>query len=456
MKYFYYHILAFAMICIFTACEDDSNSQLITSVTQLYFTSDGGSQTIEIESNTDWHIISDSTWISVYPSAGSGNKRITVTSTLQGNKLEETSKIIISTNDGRKVINLTVYVEGSKVNSGKYLDFDDNKKVFSGKAGYIDSLNVTSNTEWEVLGPEWLEAWDGNRWRALSLTRGIIRGKGIKTVPLRTVLDNKEDGSMDGVVTVREYLTGEFSNTISVVQLGRMEVDVVMLWRLEDCAAFEWRCGCDVENVYYKVTDNIQEPFVKDVVRSTYTKTDESYINSAINMQPDKQYKIIMVGENAQGEINKTAHTLMWTTPKASNILVDIAKGEYAGEGKWRFFAGASILTDHYYIYATDNPNSGFRYNDPILWYIARINWTRGHWFGYSYRYWGSQWCEWENLSGRTDEIHAMSIAYGADGEAGLKVCRYDRYYDAEGKLLPEKPLLDRIPKAMIYDESLR
>jgi hypothetical protein len=108
----------------------------------------------------------------------------------------------------------------------------------------------------------------------------------------------------------------------------------------------------------------------------------------------------------------------------------------------------------NYHFYATDNPNSIFRYCDPILWYIAITNWEDGIWPS-DFSYCGSGWLSWENLSGRTDEIHAMAMAFDDDGEMRLKVFRYDRYYDAEGKLLPEKPLLDRIPKAMIYDKNL-
>ena len=455
MKYLHYYILALAILSVLTACEDDSDSQLITSVTQLYFTSDGGSQTIEIESNTDWHIISDSTWISVYPSAGSGNKRITVTSALTNNKLEETAKIIISTNDGRKIVNLTVHVEGNKIKSGTYLDFDSEVKVFSGKAGYIDSLNVTSNTEWEVLGPEWLEAWDGNRWRALSQTRGLVRGKGIKSIPIRTAMDNKDERSLDGVVTVREHLTGEFSQTMSVEQLGRMEVDALVR-RFEDCIVIEWRSGCDVAKIYYKVTDDVNERGSSENARRTYEVTDESYINSATDLKPGTQYRVIMIGEDLQGVMDDTYHVRAWSMPESSNVMADISKGEYVGGGKWRFYVGASSESSHYYIYATDNPNSAFRYNDPILLYIASIHWKMGHWFAHSLYYRGTQWCELKYLSGRTDEIHAMTLAYGNNGEERPKVFRYDRYYDAEGKLLPEKPLLDRIPNAMIYDENLR
>lgn len=453
MKYFYYHILAIAMICIFTACEDDSNSQLITSATQLYFTSSGGSQTIEIESNTDWHIISDSTWISVYPSVGSGNKKITVTSALQDNLLEETAKIIISTNDGRKVINLTVYVEGAGLKNGKYLDFDENTKVFSGKVGSLDSLNITSNTDWELLGPEWLEAWDGNRWRSLSQTRGLVRGRGIKSVLVRTAMDNKEEESWDGVVTVREYLTGEFSNTVSVRQLGRMEIDSEFLWRIENGAVFEWRCGCDVVKIYYKVTDDMNEGATADIIRNTYQVTDESYINSATDLKSGTQYRLIAIGEDSQGALNTIIHTSRWSTPPKSELEAEIAKGEYLEGGQWRFYMAAGPNTN-YLFYATDNPNSVFRYCDPILWYIARINLVNGSWSS-DYSWYGSGWLSWENLSGRTDEIHAMALAFGDDGEERLKVFRYDRYYDAEGKLLPEKPLLDRIPKAMIYDKNL-
>ena len=292
MKHIYY-ILACVMLLLFVSCEDDSDSQLVVSTTQVYFSPNGGSQLIQIESNTQWEIKSDASWLSVYPSVGSLSQSVTITAALKDNELEEEQKVIISTKDGRKVINVFVKIEGSEVKSGRSLSVKSDQKEFNGKAKSLDSLEVTSNITWEVLGPQWIETWDGERWRPLSQERGVVQYTGTCTIPLRTVADNKDEASQSDVIIVREFLTGEFASTVSARQLGRMEVTAHFLRNLEDGLAFEWHCGCDVVNIWYKVTDDMDEKLYLENVRSICEQTDVSFINSAANLTPDTRYRVM-------------------------------------------------------------------------------------------------------------------------------------------------------------------
>ena len=104
MRHIIYIISVIALFAI-AACEDEkNNSQLITSTTQLTFPTKGGSQTLQIESNTDWRITKDVDWISISPSIGSMNQTITVTVALSENELEHNAKVVISTKDGEKIV----------------------------------------------------------------------------------------------------------------------------------------------------------------------------------------------------------------------------------------------------------------------------------------------------------------------------------------------------------------
>ena len=170
MKHLYY-ILAFAMLSVIAACEDDNDSHLITSINDVTFPPEGGSQVIKIESNTDWHIVTSAEWVSVYPSVGSQNKEVTITATPNNNT------------------------------------------------------------------------------------------------------------------------TGTF------------------------------------------------------------------------------------------------------VTESETDVIADIAKGEYLGNGQWNFFVNMGYDTDYYRIYATDNPNNAFIYNDPILWYIAQINFNKNQWYSAT-RYNSTGWTE--------------------------------------------------------------
>lgn len=458
MKHIYY-IMVLGMLCMLTACEDDNDSHLTTSITEITLPPEGGSQIVTINCNTDWHVVTSADWVSVYPSTGSMSKDVTITATPNDNTLEQETRIVVSTNDGRKLVNITVTTASSSGISGKYIDLKSEKRVFNGKAGSTDSLEITANVNWEVLGPEWIEVWDGARWRPLSTERGIIRGgSGQSKVLMRTVADNKDDSSLADVITVKEYLTGNYSRSVNVQQLGRLEVSPYLPWTLENGVVIGWRCGCDVATIYYYITDELEDQntsVTPDDVHSKYKKTSVEYLDGITGLEPGIQYRLTRMGEDAQGNLSKRYTTGTFVTESETDAMVDIAKGEYLGNGQWNLFVNMGYYTDYYRIYATDNPNSAFMYNDPILWYIAQINFNKNQWYSAA-RYNSTGWIEWDNLSVTTDEIHVMALAANWNGVSRKKVFRYDRFFDSNSRLLPEKALLDRIPVSMIYDPSLR
>ena len=459
MRHIFY-ILACTMLICLSACKEDSDSQLILSTNHLTFSPNGGSQTIDIESNTDWKIVSDVSWLSVYPSTGSLNKTITVTAAIKDSELEQETKIVISTKDGAKVVNVSVKVEGSEVKSGKYLEVKGGDKELNGKAGSTETLAVTSNITWEVLGPEWIEIWDGERWRPMSPDRGVVKYVDSQIITFRAIADNKDEDRLSGVVVVREYLTGEYTHTVNIAQLGRMEVSPTILQTLQDGAVFDWHCGCDVEKIWFKVTDDMDydllSDFVNNVIRGSWQETNVTYINSAVNLKPDTKIKVFAIGEDAQGNLSgETGSCISYTEKADASVGVEFGFARYMDDGRWQFYINKGQNTDDFSLYATDSQNSAFMYNDPILWYIANETLDRQEWFKlwYVIEY---GWIEFGNLSENPKELHAMTWSYGTDGMVCTKVFRYDRYYDDDGKRLPDKPLLDRIPKAMIDDSRLR
>lgn len=456
MKYIHY-IALILLTALAVACEDESGAQLVTSTTQLTFSPVGGSQTIRVESNSSWHIITDETWLSAYPTSGSTAQDVTVTVAITDNKYERESKIVVMTDDGAKVVNVSVKVEGSVIQTGKHLDIRVDDKTFSGKSKAVDSLEIRSNINWEILGPEWLEAWDGERWRVLSKERGIVRGSGIKTVLVRTAANNKNEKSLEDVIVVREYLTGEYSHSVNIRQVGRMEVSATTLYLLEDGLTFDWHAGCDVAKIYFKVTNKEENPTV-DVMKNTYEVTDESYVNSATGFKPGSMFYIVAGAEDANGNVSGRINTIYGKLPEETTPLALIRASMYDGDGQWRFFVQSNSLTTAiFHFYATDRANSAFVYNDPILFLIAAENSNHKYWFQAGTGYSSGGWVYWKSPSGYTGEIHAIAVAASEIGGGWReKVFRYDRYYDADGKRLPDKPLLDRIPKAMINDPSLR
>lgn len=456
MRHIIYIISVITLFAI-AACEDEKNdSQLITSTTQLTFPAKGGSQTLQIESNTDWRITKDVDWISISPSIGSMNQTIAVTVALSENELEHNAKVVISTKDGEKVVNLNVKVEGAEIETGKSLSFPQVGKIFGGKAHAQDSLEVKSNITWEVRGPEWLEVWDGSRWRPLSKERGTVRNKDKGMLYLRTAKDNKEDARLRDVITISEYLTGEYKQTLDVSQLGRLEVlpDLYMQLFI-DGFVFGWNCGCDVNKIYYLFTDDMNKQIQSmDEFRNAEV-TDTSYINSKDNLQPNTFYKWLCVGEDSNGNLPSSGEYQIYSmhTLPDENTSAKIYTGYMFEENHWTFYVTneKGMTFGDYGLYATNNPNSAFRYSTPILALIM----MRQEIFIYEGAYVRSKgWINYWPFSSNTNEVHALSKI--SNGNHGAKYFRYDRYYDVDGKRLPDKPLVDRIPKAKLDDPSLR
>lgn len=455
----YIHYVAFVLLAaLAVACEDESDAHLVTSTTQLTFPPEGGTQTIRAESNSSWHIVSNEAWLSAYPTSGNETQDVAITVAITDNNYEQESKVIVMTDDGSKVVNVSVKVQGTVVKTGKHLIVRVDDKTFSGRAKAVDSLDIRSNVNWEILGPEWLEAWDGDRWRPLSKDRGLVMGNGTKKVFVRTSNDNKNKNSLEDVLIVREYLTGDYSSTVNVRQVGRMEVVATFPWVLEDGLTFDWHTGCDVAKIYFKVTENKQGMPSDDEVRNTYEITDESYYNSATGLKPGSTYYVNAVTEDAYGNMDTHMFFFYGNLPVEATPVAEISAGVYDGNGNWRFhFSTNTITTAASFFYATDKSNSAFMYNDPILWLIAMENSNKNYWFREGTGYTTPGWISWESPLGFTGEIHAIVCALSEiGGQFRPRVFRFDRYYDADGKRLPDKPLLDRIPKAMLNDPSLR
>lgn len=444
------------LFLLLAGCTEENGSRLITSVTQMTFMPTGGSQMLQIESNTNWRIVSNVDWLSVYPMSGQMNQNVTISVAAKEYDLEQETTLVVVTDDGEKVVNVFVKVEGTSVKTGKYLDVLRDRLYIGGKSHSTTEVAITSNTTWEILGPEWIEAWDGDRWRSLSPIRGIVRGSGTRNVSIRAAHDNKEENSLMDIISVREYLTGEYLHTSSIIQPGRMEVNSQIFTTLENGVVFGWVCGCDVRNIYYKVTNDIQEKGAdadNNTIRNSYTLTDESYLNSVDNLKAGAPYKIICIGEDNQGNMSNNFFSINGYTAPEKSPKVSFGVAEPAEPEGWKFMMQTTRDVVRYNFYATDNPNSAFKYNDPILMHIW---WTTTTFRNDEMAYTTPGWVVWKNLSTNPSEIHALVMVEGMDEEIRFKPFRFDRCYDANGNKMPSKPLLDRIPKAIVNDSSLR
>lgn len=288
------HIL-FALIVALaiTACKEDGadGSLLSVDTIDLRFSSSQGTMTFNLESNTDWEIISRDYRVTTSPQRGSGNATVTVNLNDDIAVSTEEIRLIIHTLDGRKTVNVKVYTKG-KMMEEKYLTTPDGSLVFDGYVGAVDSMTVGANINWQLTGPDWLEgSVDGVNWKPLSRT---LRSESkYSKVHLRTTTSNNEDDERSDFIILSEDLTGNMAQKITISQVAANIARPNVIIGLVNGAACNWKFGNNVKSVRYSLLwEDIQT--ADDVIQrsSSWKQTGKGIVTAW-------QYSTIRGGQTA-------------------------------------------------------------------------------------------------------------------------------------------------------------
>lgn len=127
---------------------------------KLLFDTKGGTQTLEVESNTSWTIESDMSWISLSSTSGSGDKQVSVSATENATDKSRTGQIRI------KQADRDVYYYVTVEQKGRYFEVDNPLMDFESKGGCI-KLSISTNCSWTG----YVDA-DAAAWLSISKTSG--------------------------------------------------------------------------------------------------------------------------------------------------------------------------------------------------------------------------------------------------------------------------------------------
>lgn len=94
-----------------TACSGDSiedtdtiivsNDYINVSLSSIQFQGDETNQEFTISANCSWSISSDANWISIEPSSGNGNSKVTISASLNSSGSDRTGTIIVKTDKSK-------------------------------------------------------------------------------------------------------------------------------------------------------------------------------------------------------------------------------------------------------------------------------------------------------------------------------------------------------------------
>lgn len=126
-------------------------SQITTSDATLSVSNVASKVTIELDAESDWTAQVSDSWVSVNPNKGSAGKKSVEISVLPNETVNERTAYVSFLTNGNQKAQIKI------VQEGLYLRTDITSLDFRSK-GETKTLNVFSNTDWEVMSvPDWIK-----------------------------------------------------------------------------------------------------------------------------------------------------------------------------------------------------------------------------------------------------------------------------------------------------------
>lgn len=366
---------------LFSACsEKESNSELNVAPSTLLFPSTGGSNSFIITSNTSWSVSCDDSEVSFTPTSGSGDGTVQVTMQASNSIEQQQYKILIKTNDGQVLRNVTIQQEGRFISQDVTLQVTNYADVviFGGTENDLDSLRILSNVPWQIKGPEWIEAWNGSRWVALSQSRATVQGdattnqnaEGTKLVYLRTVSNNSSSNDKSDIITISPSYDDGTKVELWAWQLGRYSAQPNIVISLANGIACDWECGSDVDNIATILSSRrYTDDELNNISNNAWHITPSTNLTSWSSLNENTIYYMYMMGVDKSGIGHNIYETAYQTGTSKNQALASIENASYT-DGQWKWNTQPNDYCKGYYMWVS-TMNQFFVAPDAILaWFM--------------------------------------------------------------------------------------
>ncbi|TAF70378.1 MAG: T9SS C-terminal target domain-containing protein [Flavobacterium sp.] len=194
------------------------------SVPDLMFPSTGGSQNIDVNSNTTWFFSNIPVGISVNPSSGSGNVSVLIST-----QVNTTSSPLIQTltlSDGTNTISLPITIAGAS----PILSINPTNLTFPSTIS-SQLLTIVSNLDWTVTGlPTWLSAnatnGTGNAVVSLTAQSNTLTSPRTATITIQSLNHSIiQNLSISQTGAILNTTPGTVCPTIATLNLDRDSLD---------------------------------------------------------------------------------------------------------------------------------------------------------------------------------------------------------------------------------------
>lgn len=149
-------VLALTMcVSLFTGCKDDF---VDADQTMLYFDQKGGSQTVQITSNSGWYVECSESWVRCTPTESKKDHKLNVSVNANDGLAERTASVKVFTDDGKDICIIDIKQSGADA----VLTVNGNNETaleYSANANESQSVSIYSNGTWSLDSntvPDWL------------------------------------------------------------------------------------------------------------------------------------------------------------------------------------------------------------------------------------------------------------------------------------------------------------
>ena len=379
-------ILSYFAALFIISCSESSTSETYLNVepSTMNFTADGGSANFTITSNTSWTISMVNSNVQVSPTSGSGDQIVQVRVPESKDIQQKETKLMIKTNDGTVVRNLSVIQEGYLLTGGT-LDVTNhsNMLVLNGTAKDVDSLIILSNAPWELRGPEWIEAYNGSRWVTLSPTRAMISGNAIAEtsesrtthILIRTASTNEDELDRNDFLILSQPYSGDLKVNINIMQLGKHRVSSNTYVPLATGIATDWKYGADVKTIYARLfnkelSNSELDYEISGDNKSKWEKCAPDNVTSWTSLEENSTYWLYTIGLDA-GNNYYSIHGVQVFTVSSQNQAIASFKNVYFDGTKWHWEINMNEYCKGFFQWVLINPET-FNYTDELLaWFFS-------------------------------------------------------------------------------------
>lgn len=451
MKKNFCYIL-FSMLTVFlTGCSKsaDEDTYLTTDVTTLTFENEGGSQNLSINCNTNWIITASEEWVGVATKQGNGNRQVVISVPNLYNPIQVEGTLSIRTDDGAKTVNVKVKVKGMIDYPGEddrvlTLTNAANIMNFDGSEHDADSLCFMANVAWEVKGPEWIEAWDGARWRPLSPDRAVVYGKDSQNLPIRTVASYDGEDLIEDEITICERTTGNLMRKMMIFRTGRNLVLTNKVVSLSDGVGFNFKCGNNVSSIYYHVSQrtlNLSN-ISADEIRNNWKNATLGSGVGVTGLKASTSYNLYLVSEESLNTPNYRAYVFSFHTPSDQNQPEATVSRIWKEGNFWYADATMSDNTLTYIVLGGRDGDDWVKFNNPLLALQMSVWSLRNPEIFTSYL--SSGYVPILQDAAGISEVHCATWAMSGDGKVSGTLHHYVRRLDSSAPAMA--PVKDQQP----------